>query len=101
MVGIFLLQSFVEHRKESLISDQTPPLGVVIAGWCLAGKSLHDNVGTQSAQNLDKEVDILLHAPEAESLGVLVILLGKRCPTKKLQLVKLYGCERQRVNLCL
>ena len=72
---------------------------MVVAWWCFACKALHDNVGAQSAQNLHKEVDILLYAPETKSLWMLVPLTCQHRASEELQLVKLHRRQWQRVYL--
>ena len=51
------LQAGIEHRQQLLVTNQTPPLGVVVARGCLARKALHNKIGAQATQDLDKEIE--------------------------------------------
>ena len=94
----FCLQCFVQHRQKLLVAYQTPCGEVVITGWCLGGKTLDNDVGTQAAQDLDKECDILLHAPEVEAFGVGIVLCRHGRGAKELKLMKLYGVDLQCID---
>lgn len=100
MIGIAFGQSFFEQRPKLFVADQAPVPAVVIARRRLRGEPLDNQVGTQPAENLDEEIDVLLDGPEAEPPGGGIVFGRHRRPAEDLQLVELHCRERQGVDLC-
>lgn len=94
---MFLAQSFFEHTPKRFVANQPPISTIVVARRGFARKSFDNNIGAQTAHNLDHKVDILPDLPKTELRRVAVVVFGHRRCAKDLQLMKFDRGERQRI----
>ena len=98
LASIECFESRIEHCQQLFVANQSPTLGVVVSWGCLTRKSFHNQIGSQTSQNLNKQVDILLYRPRAEAFGRTVVFVSHCCPTEELQLMEFDGSKWQRID---